>query len=25
MADDGAEPRLPDGFKIDVDKDDWRH
>ena len=25
MADEGGAPRLPDGFKTDVDKDGWRH
>jgi hypothetical protein len=25
MADEGAAPRLPDGFKTDVDKKGWRH
>jgi len=25
MADEGAAPRLPDGFKTEVDKDGWRH
>jgi hypothetical protein len=24
MADDGTSPRLPDGFKTDVDKKGWR-
>jgi hypothetical protein len=23
--DEGAEPRLPEGFKTEVDKDGWRH
>jgi hypothetical protein len=25
MADDGAAPRMPEGFKTDVDKKGWRH
>jgi hypothetical protein len=24
-SDDGACPRMPDGFKTEVDKDGWRH
>jgi len=25
MTDEDAAPRLPDGFKTDVDKKGWRH
>jgi hypothetical protein len=25
VADDSEAPRLPDGFKTEVDKDGWRH
>jgi hypothetical protein len=25
MSDEGTSPRLPDGFKTDIDKDGWRH
>jgi hypothetical protein len=25
IPEDGEEPRMPEGFEIDVDKDGWRH
>jgi hypothetical protein len=25
MTDDDTAPRMPDGFKTEVDKDGWRH
>jgi len=25
MPEEGAVPRMPDGFKIEVDEDGWRH
>jgi hypothetical protein len=25
MTEEGADPRMPEGFKTEIDKDGWRH